>query len=55
MVPVRHERAEGDHAGLDWVACEWRSIGIVEGHKTRAHKLDGVYDDRIGMVLILKE
>jgi len=28
---------------------------IVEGHNTRARKLDGVYDDIIGMVLILKE
>jgi len=28
---------------------------IVESHKTRARKLDGVDDDIIGMVLILKE
>ena len=39
IVPVRDEHVEGDHAGLDLVACE----------------LDGVYDDSIGMVLILKE
>lgn len=55
MFLARDEPVEGDHAGLDWVACEWRYIGIVEGHKTQARKLDGVYDDRIGMVLILEE
>ncbi|HEY7712317.1 MAG TPA: hypothetical protein VIG57_20060 [Candidatus Entotheonella sp.] len=55
IVPVRHEPVEGDRAGLDLVACEWRYIGIVEGHTTRVRKLDGFYDDMIGMVLILKE
>jgi hypothetical protein len=38
IVPVRHEQVEGDHACLDVVA----------------RKLDGIYDDRIGMVLILE-
>ena len=55
IVPVRDEHVEGYHAGLDLVACEWRYIGIVEGHKTRARKLHGIYDDISGMVLILKE
>jgi hypothetical protein len=39
MVPVRHEHVEGYRTGLDLVA----------------RKLDGIYDDMIGMVLILKE
>lgn len=39
IVPVRDEPVEGDHAWLDLVA----------------RKLDGIYDDIIGMVLILKE
>jgi hypothetical protein len=55
IVPVRDEHVEGDHTGLAWVARERRYIGIVEGHKTWARKLDGVYDDMIDMVLILKE
>jgi hypothetical protein len=55
IVPVRNEHVEGYHACLDLVARERRYIGIVEGHKTRARKLDGVYDDISDMVLILEE
>ena len=39
IVPVRHEPVEGYCTSLDLVA----------------RKLDGIYDDMIGMVLILKE